>query len=263
MQGGFNGLKVASVDGAEHTPAVRSKTLSHALQEGKVGAPFDLDIIVVVQGYELTKPQGACQTRSLTGHSLLQISIRYESEGGVVHNVEARPVIALTQPSLGHGHTHCMREPLSQRAGGDLDPWSQTELGMPWRFASPLAEVLEFIDGKVVAREVQQGVEQHGGVACGEDKAIAVGPVRVAGIVSQEPIPQDISHRSRSHRSARMPRSSFLNRIHRQKTNRVDAPSIDLSLECHNSSPSRATTERYSERHKKGGHPTSSSHSMH
>ena len=47
-----------------------------------------------------------------------------------------------------------------------------------------LAEALQLVEWEVVAGQVQQGIEQHRGVAGGEHEAVAVWPGRVGGVVA-------------------------------------------------------------------------------
>ena len=79
-----------------------------------------------------------------------------------------------------------------------------------------LAEVLQLNHGQLVAGEVQQRINQHGAVAVGEHKAVAVDPVRIAGAVLQMSAPQrhgDIGH---AHRRAGVTGVGGLNRVHGQ-----------------------------------------------
>src|SRR5260370_35249706 len=94
---------------------------------------------------------------------------------------------------------------------------------MSWGFASDLEEALDLvhwsggllgylafgIDGPH-AREVQRGVEQHGGVTGGQNKTIAIGPCGIRRIVAEESLPQRIDHRSKPHRRAGMSRICLL-----------------------------------------------------
>ena len=45
-----------------------------------------------------------------------------------------------------------------------------------------LAEVLQVVDGQIVAGQVQEGVDQHRAVAVGEHETVAIGPPGLAGL---------------------------------------------------------------------------------
>ncbi len=52
-------------------------------------------------------------------------------------------------------------------------------------FRAELSEVLQVVEREVVAEQVEQRVEQHRRVACGQDEAIAQRPLGVVGIEAQ------------------------------------------------------------------------------
>src|SRR5690242_10333118 len=87
-------------------------------------------------------------------------------------------------------------------------------------------------------RQVQQRVKQHRGVAGRQDEAIAVGPKRIGGIEIQLLLPQVVSYGGNAHGRARMAGFRFLNRIDRQRTDRVYAQTVKLGT-AHASSGSR------------------------
>ena len=66
---------------------------------------------------------------------------------------------------------------------------------MARRLRTPLAKILELFERQIVAREVQQRIEQHRAMSRGKEKAIAILPFWVLWIVSQETRPKHVSHR--------------------------------------------------------------------
>jgi hypothetical protein len=50
--------------------------------------------------------------------------------------------------------------------------------------ASPLPELLEIADGKVVAGEVQEAVDQHRTMSSREDESISIHPMRILRVVA-------------------------------------------------------------------------------
>ncbi len=60
---------------------------------------------------------------------------------------------------------------------------------MAGRLAAPLPKSLQLAQRQAVAAEVQQAVKQHGAVSSRKDKAIAIRPQRVGGIVFEEARP--------------------------------------------------------------------------
>ena len=66
-----------------------------------------------------------------------------------------------------------------------------------------------------------------------QDKAIPIGPDRIVGIKTQKALPQAIDHRGHGHGRARVTGACLLNRIHRQRSDRVDTQCIDLLFPHH------------------------------
>ena len=138
-----------------------------------------------------------------------------------------RPVERGGQPSLRDGHPDRVPEPLAQRPGGDLDGDAAVPFGMAGRAAAPAPKVLKIIEREVVARQVQQAVEQHAPVSRREHEPVAVGPLRVGGIMPQVAGPQHVGHRRGAHRHAGMARRGPLHRIDAEHADGVDAELVD------------------------------------
>ncbi len=56
-----------------------------------------------------------------------------------------------------------------------------------------------------------------------KDESVAAGPLGIGQVVTQEPVPQDVSGRCRPQHHPRIPGLRFLDGIDRQETNGVDA----------------------------------------
>src|SRR3984893_529338 len=80
---------------------------------------------------------------------------------------------------------------------------------------------------------MDEAVEQHRGMAARKDKAIAVEPMRVCGIIAQKSLPQHISGGRRIHRGTGVAGICLLHRVDRQHANGVDRQLIDIALTCH------------------------------
>src|SRR6185295_14127123 len=86
---------------------------------------------------------------------------------------------------LGDRDADRARDPLAERSGRRLDADRVAVLRVPRGLRAELAEALELLDRQPVAREVEQGVEERGGVAAGEHEAVAVRPGRIVRAVPQ------------------------------------------------------------------------------
>ncbi len=101
-------------------------------------------------------------------------------------------------------------------------------LGVAGGLRPPLAEVLQLFERQVVARQVQQRVEQHRAVAGGEQEAVAPLPLRVARVVAQEARPDDVGHRRGAERQARVARLGALDGVDGKRADRVDAELVEF-----------------------------------
>ena len=210
-------------------PAVGLETLGPVLGEGQLRRAVDADVVVVVDDHEIVQAQVTGQRAGLGGDALLQVAVAGEDVDLVVDDREALAVEVVGQVLLGDGHAHGIRDPLPQRAGGRLDAELGIVLGMSRRLALPLPEPAECPPASdVVAGQIEQGVEQHAAVPAREDEPVAVVPGGMGRIELQVPRPQDVGRRGHAHRHARMAALGLLDRIQREKTDRIDAQLIEL-----------------------------------
>ena len=80
------------------------------------------------------------------------------------------------------------------------------------------------------AGEEEQRVEQHRGVPSGEHEAVAVGPNWIGRIKAQKALPERVGNWCHRHRRPGMTGASPLDRVNRQRANRVDAELVDVPL---------------------------------
>ena len=180
-------------------------------------------MVVVVDHRELAQPEMSGQRGGFTGDPLHEIAIAGKGPDPVVHNsmigpVEVRrPEIARRWPFLPH----------SQSPAPTVRWWSPRREYVPARddpvSRSPLPEVLDVFQREIVSAEIEQRVEQHRRVAAGQHESIAVGPLGVSRIVTEETGPQQVGGRRQSHGRAGMAGLRLLDRIHGKRADRVDA----------------------------------------
>ena len=84
-----------------------------------------------------------------------------------------------------------------------------------------LPELFDLRHGQVVAGQVQDGIQQHGGVAVGEYEAIPVRPAGVGRVETQEVIPQDLGDVGHAHGGAGMAGIGLFNRVHAEDADGV------------------------------------------
>ena len=155
-----------------------------------------------------------------------QIAVAHDSEDAMVQQIG----VAL-EPRLHHAlrerHADPVRESLPQGTGGGLHAGRVAVFGMPRSLRSPLPESLELIHRKVELEQMEERIEEHRGVPRRKNEAIAVRPPGIAWIEPHVFRPEHVGHVGRAHGRPRMPGLRLLDRIRRQKFDRVDA---ELSL---------------------------------
>ena len=218
-EGGVDRLEVVAVIDMQHAPAEGAVALLDIIGERDLGVAVDGDVVVVVHHGQLAELQVAGERGGLIADTLHHVAVRGEDPGPVIDQVAAE---LPRQEALGDGHADGVAEPLAQRAGGGLDADGVAVFGVPRGLRTPLAEVADVVEREVVARQVEQGVQQQRRVAAGEHEPVAIRPVGVSRRVFQVASPEHVPRRGKRHRGAGMPRIGRLDGIHREHANRVD-----------------------------------------
>ena len=190
----LDGGGVVPVD-ADRVPACRPKARHRVGTVGKGGLAVDGDAVVVPEKQQSRQFQMPGKSDGLMTDSLHQVAVGNQGVGAVVDNSVAE---AGVQHALGQGHADGVGKALSKRPGGGLDAACQTVFGMPGGLGAELAEAPQLLQRHVgEAAQVQQRVEQHGAMSGGQHKAVAIVPMRVAGVEFQKAGEQhagDIGH---------------------------------------------------------------------
>ena len=164
-----------AVDG-EDLPAVGLEAGGDVLGEGDFGGAFDGDLVGVVEGDQAAELEVAGEGGGFVADALHHVAVAAEYISIVVEPGLGGGVEAGGHHVPGEGHADGVGDALSEGAGGGFDAGGAAELGVAGGEGAELAEALEVVDRDGVAGEVEQGVEEGGAVAAGEDEAVAVGP---------------------------------------------------------------------------------------
>jgi hypothetical protein len=170
-------------------PAVGLEPLGGVVAEGDLGLAVDRDVVVVVDVDQATEAQVPGQRGGLVAEAFRQVAVGADGEDAVIAHVGPEPG---PQVRLGDGHAHAVGEALAERARGHLDAGRMAVLGVARCPGPPLPEVLDVVEAQAVPRQVQGGVEQHRGVAGGEDEPVSVGPVGRGGVVTHDARVEDM-----------------------------------------------------------------------
>ena len=152
----------------------------------------------------------------------------------MVHHGVFRRVVARGQQAFGQGHAHGRGQPLAQRAGGHLHAHIQVIFRVPRSLGTPLTKIFNLFQRQVIAGQMQQAVEQHGGVPVGKHKTVPVGPAGIGGIMPKHVPPESLGHVGHAQRRAGVPGTGFFNGVHGQDTESIGA----LSAGGHETVPS-------------------------
>ena len=208
-------------DGAEldDVPAVGAETSGDVVAVGELGVAVDRDVVVVVDGDELAEAEVAGERCGLVRHAFHEAAVAGDHERVVVDGTGAE---ALAEDALGERHADRVGEALPERAGGDLDACGVPGLGMTWRGGTPLAEGLDVVELEAVAGEVEHRVLEDRRVPVGEHEPVAVGPVRIGGIVLHHPAVEHVCQRGEGHGGALVAAVRGEWGVHREATDEAD-----------------------------------------
>ena len=125
------------------------------------------------------------------------------------------------QHAFGERHADCVGKTLSERAGGGFHARRHAMLRVPRCFGMQLAKSFQFRHRQIVARQMQQCIQQHRAMAIGQHKAVAIGPRRIGGVMVQVFVPQGFRDIRHAHGHAGMTGIRLLHSVHRQHAYRV------------------------------------------
>ena len=207
-QRAMDALEVVGVAYAQDVPAIGEEPRGDILGESQARLALDRDVVVVVDPTQIVEAQVARQRGRLGADALHQTAVSAHDVDVVVEDREAGFVVAVGEPLLGDRHPHARRDALPQRPRGGFDSRYPVILGVPRRLAVDLTEAADVVErhrrppeplviGIHGARpgEMQDGPEQHRGMAVREHESIAVGPDRILRIESHHAVPQRVHER--------------------------------------------------------------------
>ena len=152
-------------------------------------------------------------------HTLHQAPVACDHEGVVVDGLLTEHA---TEVTLGECHADRIREPLTERAGGDLDASGVSDLGMAGGGRTPLPEGLDVVEFEAIAAQEQQRVLQDRGMSSRQDEAIAVAPQRIGGVMLHHSGVQNVRQGRQRHRSSLVAALGVERSVHGQTSDEGD-----------------------------------------
>ena len=133
-------------------PVVGCEAGDSILGESQIRRAVDGNVIVIVEIDQLSQAQMARQRGGFGGHALHQVAIR---DNGIDEMIKQFLPELGCQVRLSDGHAHARGESLPQGPGRRLHSRGQTILRMTGGLASPLSEVADLLQRKIVPGEMQ------------------------------------------------------------------------------------------------------------
>ena len=239
--GGFDGFgqgfHIFRRSHPQDLPAIGFEPGSHIFPESDVRAAFNGDLVVIIQEDQFAQPQGPCQGSGFGSHPFHLVPVGGDAVGVMVHHFVPISVVPGSHHFFRHGQTHSHGKAVAQRTRGHIHPGGHAVFRMARSLAAPLPEVLQVFQGEVIACQMEHGIKQGTAMARRQDKPVPVEPVGVFRIVFHEPVPDGVHQGCGSQRQSRVAGIGRLHLIDGQKTQGVDAFSINILHEKNPSIP--------------------------
>ena len=131
----------------------------------------------------------------------------------MIDDLVARLVKDRCQVLLRCCHTDGHADAGAERSGGCFDADRVTILRMARGQRTELTELHHIFLRETEAEKVKQGIQQHGAVSTGKNKAVTILPCRIGRIDVQIMCPHFIGHRCHTKWQSRVSRIRLLDRI--------------------------------------------------
>ena len=225
-----------------NVPAKPLKPSRNVFGESQFCCALNRDGVVVVDPAEIRKPEVTGDRSSLGSYPLHQIAVAAQHIRFGIEELVTRLIVMGSQPAGGDGHADRVTASLAERASGRLNPGGHVMLWMPRTHASQLTEAFDVVEchsrfmprcigcpSTANASQVDERIKQHRCMSAGEHKSVAIWPGWIGGVVPQKIFPDGVGNRGQCHRSAWMAALGRFDRIHRERANRVDRQTIQIS----------------------------------
>ncbi|MOA16562.1 hypothetical protein D3C78_1367830 [compost metagenome] len=135
-------------------------------------------------------------------------------------------VVGSSQLSFSHSHTNSHTNTLSKWTCCCIDTSGVTYFWVTRSQAAPLTEIFQFFHRKIITTKVQQAVQKHRTMSCGQYKTVTVYPCWMIRVVFHCFCKQLVAHWCRTHWHTWVAGVCFFNGVNRQSTNRCNGQVI-------------------------------------
>ena len=210
-------VQVVAVVHSSDVPAVALEPGALVGGRGQIRAAVDGDAVVVEDPDELAELLMSGESGCLVRDALHDVAVGAE-----------RDRVMIGEPAFRQGHSHAGGNALAEGTRGHLHARDVAILWVSGGGSSPLAKVADVFVRDVVAAQVEKRVQEHRRVTAREHESVAVEPLRVAGIVLQMLLEEDVTDRCERHGRARMAGVGGLDRIHGKDTDGVYREALEV-----------------------------------
>ena len=190
-------------------------------REGQVRTAFNGNAVAVIKNDQLGQTKGSGQGKGFGRNTFHQAAVAAKGKGVVVDDGIVRFIENSRQMSFGHSHADSHAKACAERTRRSFNAGRMGIFRMARCQGAVLTELLNIIQGKAVAIQVKQRIQQHRAVAGREDKAVPVRPFRVFCIVVHVICPKFIGNRGSPQGQSGMAGICLLDCIRRQYTNGI------------------------------------------
>ena len=218
---GIDSRHIMTVHIPDDIPAISLEPARCIVREPAPDIPVDRNTVVVVQRNQLVQLPGTGQRTGFVRNTFHQATVAQKDIRIVIDDIKTRLVEFGSQQLFSQRHTDRIGNPLSQRASRRIDTGRDMHFRMTRRFGMELAELADIVHGKIVTCQMQQRILQHRAMSVGQNEAVTIEPSGIGRIMPVMSGPQRNGNIRHTHRHARMSGIGFLDRIHRQRADRV------------------------------------------
>ena len=235
-------LNVVAGAGPVHAlniPTVGLVALCYVLGEGNVGVFLNGDVVAVPDDNQVAELLVTCERARLGGHALLHVTLGGDDVDVVVEGGGARGSLGVehaahTTLCVGEANGGC--QTLAERAGGDFYALGVLVFGVAGGEGTPGAQGFQVAHFEAVAAEEQLSVQGEGGVAGGQDEAVAAFPAVVGRVLVHDLLEQQVGDRGQAHRGAGVAGADLLHGVGGKDAGGVNGSLIGfcpLEVFCH------------------------------
>ena len=128
----------------DHVPLVALETKLYIIAVGELCAPFNGDVVVVVEDHELVETQVTRERERFMAEALHHIAIAAKYVGMMINERNFIGVVAFGEHALSQRHADAIAAALPQGACRGLDARREPDFRMSRCEALPLAKLCQF-----------------------------------------------------------------------------------------------------------------------